>query len=57
MKTKKEQKRIHRVVLKFPLGLTSSVFIRSRDREDAERRALRQHPEAVGIDHPHYPQS
>jgi hypothetical protein len=53
----KRTKRVHRVVLKFPMGLTHSVFIRAYTRSEAEKRALRQNPKSTGIDRSPYPQS
>lgn len=53
----KTQKRVHRVVLKYPMGISHSVFIRARTRAAAEKRALRQNPKAIGIDRSPYPQS
>jgi hypothetical protein len=52
-----KQKRLHRIVLKYPGGLSHSVFIRAHTREQAERRALRQNPKSTGIDRSPYPQS
>jgi hypothetical protein len=53
----KRQKRVHRVVLTFPFGLSHSVFIRAYDRSEAERKALKQNPEATGIDYSPFPQT
>jgi hypothetical protein len=50
-------KRVHRVVLRFPKGLSHSVFVRAYTRSEAEKRALRQNPKASGIDRSPYPQS
>lgn len=55
--SRKNQKRVHRVVLKFPLGLTHSVFVRAYTRSEAEKKALRQNPDAIGVDYDPFPQS
>lgn len=52
-----KQKRVHRIVLKFPYGLTHSVFIRAYNRSEAEEKALKQNPDAIGIDDDPFPQS
>lgn len=54
---KMRNKRVHRIVLKFPMGLSHSVFVRAYTRSEAEKRALRQNPKASGIDRSPYPQS
>jgi hypothetical protein len=51
------KKKMFRVVLKYDLELTRSVFIRANDRLDAERRALRRYPTAIAVDHSFYPQN
>lgn len=53
----KKQKRLHRVVLRYNHGITRSVFIRSYDRAHAEKRALKQNPNAIGIEHTKFPLS
>lgn len=49
------QKRMHRVSLKYPMGLTRSVFVKARGTADAERVALEKNPDAIGIDRSLYP--
>lgn len=51
------KRKMFRVVLKYDLGLTRSVFIRAMTRDEAERRALRRYPSAIAIDHSFYPQN
>lgn len=45
------RKLVYRVVLQFGNGLTRSVFIRAKNRAEAERRALYRYPKAIAIDH------
>ena len=52
-----KNKRLHRIVLQFPMGVTHSVFVRAYTRDQAEKRALRQNPKATGIDRSPFPQS
>jgi hypothetical protein len=48
-------KQLYRVVLKYDFAMTRSVFIRATSRKEAERRALKRYPTAIGIDHSFYP--
>lgn len=51
----KEKKKVYRVVLAYPNTVSHSVFVKARNREKAEARALRQHPDASGIDRTRFP--
>jgi hypothetical protein len=53
----KQKQTMYRVVLRFPLTITRSEFVRAKNREDAERRALKRNPTAIGIDHSPFPQN
>ncbi len=53
----RKQKMVYRVVLKYRYGLTHSVFIRAYDRPSAQKRALKQNPDAIGIEHTKFPLS
>lgn len=44
------KKYLYRVVLKYDMGLTRSVFIKATSRKEAERRALHRYRTAIGID-------
>jgi hypothetical protein len=52
---KKRPKSNYRVVLQYRHGITHSVFIKARTREEAEKRALRRYPEAIQIDRSPFP--
>ena len=49
------RKQLYRVVLKYNLELTRSVFIRATSRSDAERIALKRYRNAIGIERTMYP--
>lgn len=55
METTKKQ--VYRVVLRFPPGITRSVFVKERSRAKAEKAALRKYPDATGIDRLPHPQN
>lgn len=55
MATMMAVKQMYRVVLKYDLSLTRSVFIRATNRQEAERRALKRYPTAIGVDRSFYP--
>jgi ribosomal protein L1 len=50
MQTKKS-KRPYSIVVEFPNGLTRTVKVRAVTREIAERKALKFHPNAIGVKH------
>ena len=54
---RRAKKKVWRIVLKYPNTISHSVFIREYDRGRAEEKALRQNPEAVGIDRSSHPQT
>ena len=45
----KKTKQVHNVTLEFPNGLTRTVKAKAVDRRTAEERALKFHPNAVGV--------
>jgi hypothetical protein len=53
----KKTQQVYRVTLVFPLGVTRSVFVKGRNRANAEKRALRKYPTATGVDRSPFPQS
>jgi hypothetical protein len=55
METTKKQ--VYRVVLRFPPGITRSVFVKERSRAKAEKAALRKYPDAIRVDRSPYPQN
>lgn len=57
MKSKQDRRKVYRVVLAFPLGMSRSVFVKAKNKQQAERRALRKYPAATGVDRSPYPQN
>jgi len=53
----KGPKRMYRIVLYFRFTLSYSVFVKAHSREEAERIALKKHPDAMGIDRSPFPQN
>lgn len=51
------KKLIYRVVLKFDFELTRSVFVKAKNREAAERLALKRNPTAIKVDRSPFPQN
>jgi hypothetical protein len=51
------KRKVYRVVLVFPYGITRSVFVRDKDRVRAEQHALKKYPSAVRVDYSPYPQN
>lgn len=47
----KKSKQLYHVELEFPNGLTRQVKIKASSREVAEKRALKFHPNAIGVKH------
>jgi hypothetical protein len=45
----KKTKRHYRLVVEFANGMTRTVDVKARDRETAEKRALKFHPNATGV--------
>jgi hypothetical protein len=52
----REKQKVYRVVLMSKFGVSRSVFIEAKNREAAERKALRRHPH-TRIDHSPFPQN
>lgn len=55
MNVTREKRKVYRVVLVFPFGITRSVFIRDKNRVLAERHALRKYRTALSVDHSPFP--
>lgn len=53
--SRRKQKRVHRIYLRFPYGLSYSVFVRAYDRAEAEEKALKQHSDALGVNRSEIP--
>lgn len=49
------RKQVYRVVLRYNLEMTRSVFIRATSRSEAERIALKRYRDAIGIERTMYP--
>lgn len=47
-KAMKSKKKMHRINLVYPQGITRSVFYKARSRESAVKTALRRNPTAIG---------
>jgi hypothetical protein len=48
---KKRTKQLYRIPLEFANGMTRTVKVKATSRENAETRALKFHPTAVGVKH------
>jgi hypothetical protein len=47
----KKSKRLYNIVVEYQNGMTRSVKIRAVTREIAEKKALKFHPNAIGVKH------
>lgn len=47
----KPSRQLYNVVIEFPNGMTRTVKVKAVSREKAERRALKFHPNAIGVKH------
>lgn len=52
-----KREKVFRVTLRFPLGITRSVFIKANSRPKAEKKALKKYPSATQVDRSPFPQN
>jgi hypothetical protein len=45
----KRAKQLYRIPIEFSNGMTRTVKVKAKDRETAEARALKFHPNAIGV--------